>query len=180
MSTSSGSDAVTRALASVREHWIRAATYDATCSRYGDSLTKRYEVTKSITTALSALTTLSVFGSLFANNPALWARIVVFLVSAAITVLAAVRKQSDWAQGAVRLKERGVEWNRQRNLAGDIAQMILDGRAVGDDMREKLSDNETRLLKDHPRVPNRIYDEMKERKKIEFDELYERTGGQGR
>jgi hypothetical protein len=160
------------ALASVREHWVRAATYDATCSRYGDGLVKRDEIAKNTTTALSAVTTLGVFGSLFAHNPSLSARLIVFLISATITAVAAIRKQGEWVSTAIRLKERGVEWNRQRNLAGDLAQMILDGRSVGEDMRQKLSDNESKLLEHHPRVPNRVYDQMKERKKKEFDEIY--------
>jgi hypothetical protein len=158
-------------LADIEEHWVKAATYDVVCARRADQLLRMDNIVMNVVLVLTTVTSVGAFAAI-AANPAAWAKVTVGIITASAAVLTAVRQQNSWARESGALRERGIGWNRQRTFAGDLAQRIIDGGTAEDSERLSLNEGETRLLQSHPRIPTRMYNEVKKAKLAEFNTCY--------
>lgn len=162
-----------KALADTKQHWITATAYDRTCARRADQLATRDNWVMNAVLVLTTVSSLGVFGALVANNPATWARVTVFVMTATAAVLTALRQQNSWAQTSSALRMRGADWNKQRCVLGDHAELIIEGGTLTVAERRRVDEGNSRLLRDHPPIPKRMYDEAVGRAAEDFERIYE-------
>jgi len=120
-------------------------------------------------TAITAITSLGAFGSLFVNNPAWWAKLVVFVLAAATSILTALRQDARWLRLSQSMRSQGAKWTHQRNEAQNLASRIIDGGCVTSDELAALSAMDERLVGSNPALSSALYAECKREKAEEFD-----------
>lgn len=158
--------------AALREYYAKAAAYDAGFHRHSDDLTRSDIWIKSIVAAVTAVTSLGTFGSLFVHNPATWAKVVVFALSGVAAAGAAVRQNGQWARQSEQSKSAGDRWLAQRNRVRGLAARLVDGGTVTESELQEISSDDERLVSENPPIPNRLYDLFKVRNRQEFDEHF--------
>lgn len=163
------SDIQTGTLAAIRRYYIKAAAYDAAFARYADSLDRRDQAIRLCIAAVTAVTSLGAFGSLFVNNPAWWAKLVVFSTAAATSVLTAVHRDARWRGQAERARHHGAKWTHQRNAARNLAARLVDGDRAAEQELAGLSAEDEDLVNNNPAISRRLYGRCKAEKAREFD-----------
>ncbi len=161
--------AQTGTFAAIREYYIKAAAYDAGFHRHSDNLTRLDGWIKGIVVAVTAVTSLGTFGSLFVHNPATWAKVVVFVLSGAAAVLTAVRQNGDWARESEQSKSAGGRWLAQRNQVRNLAARLGDGGKATESELQDISSSDQRLVAENPPIPNHLYDQFKKSNREQFD-----------
>ncbi|MFC5176514.1 hypothetical protein [Nocardioides taihuensis] len=164
-----------KSLADTKQHWITATAYDRTCARRADELATRDNWVMNVVLVLTTTSSLGVFGALVEHNPATWARVTVFVMTTAAAVLTAMRQQNNWSQTSSTLRMRGAEWNKQRCILGDHAERIIEGGSLTATERRRVDEGNSRLLRDHPPIPQRMYDAAARKAAEDFERIYEFT-----
>lgn len=164
--------------AAVRDYYVKAAAYDAGFHRHSDNLAFRDKWTAVIVASVTAVTSLGIFGSLFINNPATWAKVVVFGLSGVAAVLTAVRQATHWTSESELAKSAGDKWTEHRDEIRNLAARLCDGGKVTTAELDDVKSADLRLVAASPPIPNRLYDRFKRTNRQQFDRDYSLAGGQ--
>ena len=160
----------TGAFAAVRSYYVKAAAYDAAFNRQADILERRERAVRLTVVAITGMTSLGAFASLFENNPNWWAKLFVFLLAATTSILTAVRQDARWLEASAALRDQGHKWTHQRNRARTLACRLLDRGLVTEDELTALGDADESLVRTNPPISPRSYKKCKCEKTAEFDQ----------
>jgi hypothetical protein len=155
--------------AAIREYYTKAAAYDAGFHRQSDNLTRLDNWIKGIVASVAAVTSLGTFGSLFVQNPATWAKAVVFVLSGVAAVLTGVRQNGQWARESEQSKSAGDRWLAHRNQVRKLAARLGDGGKVTESELQEIGSSDERLVTENPPISNRLYDQFKKSNRQQFD-----------
>jgi len=158
--------------AHIRHFYCRAAMYDMAYARTADDLDRKERHVRRSVTAITAVTSLSLFGSFFVDNPATWAKAVVFALAATTSILTAWRNDARWLHRSHQMRLQGVQWARQWCDAEKLAAKIMNGEHVTDEEQRTMEETDQRLLLSNPALTHELVDECKDEETAEFDAVF--------
>lgn len=161
----------------LREYVVKAAAYDAAYNRQADNVMRRELWARSTVVVITAVTSLSAFGSLFVENPSTWARVVVFALAALTSALTALRQEGTWARESDLLRADGCRWTDQHNRARNLLAQLCDTGTLPPHALDKLAEQDAALVTTNRPVPNHLYDRFKAARGEDFDKAFHRPPG---
>jgi hypothetical protein len=146
--------------------------YDMAYARKADDLDRTERIVRRSITAITAVTSLSLFGSFFVDNPAMWAKVVVFALAATTSILTALRNDARWLRRSHEMRVQGVEWARQWCNAEKLAAKIMNGEHVTTEEQRRMEEDDEKLLRSNPALTHRLIEKCKNEETSEFDEAF--------